>query len=140
MNALICALNTKYVHSSLAPWCLKAGVERYSAGSECYVLEGTVNESEDALIKKIFEYEFHIIGFCTYIWNVERVLSLCKRIKRERSNVITVLGGPEVGYRAENILTENSFVDVVISGEGEEPFARSPNSSRQIMLPLRSLK
>lgn len=121
MKSLICALNTKYVHSSLAPWCLKAGVRYYAPSAECEILEVTINESEQSILDKIFEKEFELIGFCTYIWNVRLVLSLCEKIKRKR-NVKTVLGGPEVSYNAKNILLENPFVDYVISGEGEKPF------------------
>jgi hypothetical protein len=36
---------------------------------------------------------------------------------------LIVLGGPEVSYNAQAILTQNLLVDYVISGEGEKPFA-----------------
>ena len=123
MKALICALNTKYVHSSLAPWCLKAGVREYGRGTDCYIFEGTVNEDEDKLFFKIMEYDADIIGFSTYIWNKKMMLSLAKKVKEAR-NVITVFGGPEVSYNQKEILELYPFVDLVISGEGEEPFGR----------------
>ena len=123
MKSLVCALNTKFVHSSLAPWCLKAGVRKYAPETECAVLEGTINESEQSILARIMEKEFEIIGFCTYIWNVQLVLSLCEKIKAKR-NVKIVLGGPEVSYNAKEILEKHPFVDYVISGEGEEPFGR----------------
>lgn len=122
MKALICALNTKYVHSSLAPWCLKAGIQKYSPSVKCEVLESTINEPEELILQKILKKDFDIIGFCTYIWNVNLVLSLCRSIKKNRSIKI-VLGGPEVSYNAKDILEKNSCVDYVISGEGELPFA-----------------
>ena len=121
MKALICSLNTKYVHSSLAPWCLKAGVEKYSNGAECEVFESTINESEEKIISEISRREFDIIGFCTYIWNAQMVLSICEKIKLIK-NAKIVLGGPEVSYNAYEILNKNSFIDYVISGEGEKPF------------------
>ena len=127
MKSLICALNTKYVHSSLAPWCLKAGVYEYAKNTECRVLEATINESTDSILEKILGCEFDIIGFCTYIWNVEKVLSLCKMVSEKRENATIVLGGPEVSYRAKDILEENPCVSLVISGEGEEPFGRLCN-------------
>ena len=81
MKVLICALNTKYVHSSLAPWCLAAGIEQYAKGVEWEIYESTVNEDYDTVLDAIMQYDFDLIGFCTYIWNIERVLSLSKRIK-----------------------------------------------------------
>jgi len=125
MKVLICAINTKYVHSSLAPWCLKAGVDAYT-DCECGVYESTINESREKILADILSYDFDLIGFCTYIWNKEIVLYLCEKIKEKREAVI-VLGGPEVSYNASSVLRENAFVDYVISGEGEEIFARLCN-------------
>jgi radical SAM superfamily enzyme YgiQ (UPF0313 family) len=122
MKVLICALNTKYVHSSLASWCLKAGVDAYT-DCECKVYESTINESPEKILSCILSEEFDIIGFCTYIWNKETVLYLSEKIKEMRGTTI-VLGGPEVSYNAGEILRESPFVDYVISGEGEEIFAR----------------
>ena len=45
MKAVLFALNAKYIHSSLAPWCLLAGVEAAGPAGVCAeVREGTVNE------------------------------------------------------------------------------------------------
>ena len=47
MKAVLFALNAKYIHSSLAPWCLLAGVEAAGPAGVCAeVREGTVNEPE----------------------------------------------------------------------------------------------
>ena len=35
-----------------------------------------------------------------------------------------VFGGPEVSYNAGDVLNDCRFVDYVLAGEGEEPFAR----------------
>jgi hypothetical protein len=92
MKVLICALNTKYVHSSLAPWCLKAGVDAYT-DCECKVYESTINESPEKILSCILSEEFDIIGFCTYIWNKETVLYLSEKIKEMRGTTL-VLGDP----------------------------------------------
>ena len=78
MKSLICALNTKYIHSSLAPWCLKAGAEMYAENCDCQIFESTINEDFDSLLKKITEYDFDLIAFSTYIWNKNLVLKLAK--------------------------------------------------------------
>ena len=122
MKALICALNTKYVHSSLAPWCLKAGAELYS-DSECTVYESTVNEDTVRIFRDIMSHSIDLVAFCVYIWNKEKVLTLCRMIK-ERRDVKIVLGGPEVSYNASEILNSHPCVDYIITGEGEEPFGR----------------
>lgn len=129
MKTVICCLNSKYIHSSLAPWCLFAGVRAYcSAEVSAKVIEGTVNESRDAVFARLYAENADVVGFCTYIWNVNAVLELSERLKLENPNVQIVLGGPEVSYRAEQVLSAYSFVDFVVSGEGEYPFAALLNA------------
>lgn len=129
MKTVICCLNSKYIHSSLAPWCLFAGVRAYcSAEVTAKVIEGTVNEPCDAVFARLLAENADVVGFCTYIWNVNSVLELAERLKLENPNVQIVLGGPEVSYRAEQVLHDYPFVDFVVSGEGEYPFAALLNA------------
>ncbi|MBQ2823466.1 MAG: DUF4080 domain-containing protein [Oscillospiraceae bacterium] len=125
MKVVFVALNSKYSHASLAPWCLLAGIKKYAESDvEAFVCEGTVNEKEDVLFERVMGFEADLIGFCTYIWNVKTVLKLAERVKKARPGIVIVLGGPEVSYNAEDVLLKNDFVDCVVSGEGEEPIAR----------------
>lgn len=125
MHTVICCLNSKYIHSSLAPWCLLAGVKAYCREDvTAKVVEGTVNEPLTAVLARITEHMPQTIGFCTYIWNVTAVLALAERLKAQNSNVKIVLGGPEVSYRAQEVLERYPFIDFVLSGEGEKPFAQ----------------
>ncbi len=127
MKVLLCAINSKYIHSSLAPWYLYASA-KINTQAQCEILELTINEKLDEIFKKIYSKDFDVIGFSTYIWNVNLVLDLAKNIKENR-NVRILLGGPEVSYNAKEILSKYSFVDYVISGEGEEPFAELLNNA-----------
>ncbi len=125
IRAVICGINSQYIHSSLAPWCLLAGIRAFSdtANVSAEVVEGTVNESEDALLSRILDRSADVIGFCCYLWNISVVLRLTTRIKERCPNTVIVLGGPEVSYRAGTLLRDEPSVDYVLSGEGERPFA-----------------
>lgn len=123
IKALICAINSKYIHSGLSVWCLAGGLERYAPEIEYEIMECTINESYNQLLTKITENSFDVIGISTYIWNVELVLRLTKDIKLQSPATI-ILGGPEAGYNAKEILEKNSEIDYVIAGEGEESFAK----------------
>lgn len=124
MKAVICCLNSKYIHSSLAPWCLLAGVRAYCCeGISAKVLEGTVNEPREAVLNRLYSECADVIGFCTYIWNVTAVLELAEQIKSQCPHIKIALGGPEVSYRARQVLEDYPFVDFVNCGEGERPFA-----------------
>lgn len=125
MHTVICCLNSKYIHSSLAPWCLLAGVKAYCRENvTAKVVEGTVNEPPAAVLARITENMPQTIGFCTYIWNVTAVLALAEQLKAQNPDVKIVLGGPEVSYRAKEVLERYPFIDFVLSGEGERPFAQ----------------
>ncbi len=125
MHAVICGINSQYIHSSLAPWCLLAGVRAYAdTAVTAEVIEGTVNESPDAVFTRIVEKAPQVVSFSCYIWNIETVHRLTIRLKQELPELVVVWGGPEVSYRAGNVLREQPAVDYVLSGEGERPFAQ----------------
>ncbi len=120
MKIVICALNSKFVHSSLAPWYLKSSCGEFA---NCAVVEGTINECVETVFGRITAENPDLVAFSTYIWNLSYVLELGKRLKEE-FGVKVLLGGPEVSYNAFEILENHNFVDYVISGEGEVPFAQ----------------
>lgn len=129
MKAAICCLNSKYIHSSLAPWCLLAGIRAYChAEVSAKVIEGTVNEPQTAVLTRISRENPDVVGFCTYIWNVTAVLAIAAGLKQQNDHIQIVLGGPEVSYNAAEVLQKNPPVDYVISGEGERPFAELLNA------------
>ncbi len=119
MKIVIGCLNSKYIHASLAPWCLKSGVEKYCKSHvESKVFESTVNGDVIAFADNILKENPKLVSFSCYIWNITKTLEVCKYLK-ENSDSIIVLGGPEVSYRAEMVLKEYDFIDYVLCGEGE---------------------
>ena len=123
-NVVICSLNSQYIHSSLAPWCLLAGLEEYvHVGINAVVIEGNINETPRNILDRILSHRPALVGFCCYIWSINEVFELVKSLKQELSECIIVLGGPEVSYSAGEVLRSAPSVDYVISGEGEKPFA-----------------
>ena len=122
MNIIIACLNSKYIHASLAPWCLLSGVRAFCESSvNAKVMEATINSDINAFAQQIIEGKPDAVSFSSYIWNIEKTLELAEIIK-EKTNCTIILGGPEVSYRAKNILENYSFIDFVLSGEGEKSF------------------
>ena len=110
------------MHRSSAPWCLLAGVRAFAKGDAyAQVVEGTVNGDLDAFADGIIEKRPDAVSFCCYIWNVTETLYVCKRVKAALG-CVTVLGGPEVAYRADDVLSRYGYVDYVLAGEGEYCF------------------
>ncbi len=122
-KAVICALNSKYIHSSLAPWYLYTAFKGADIENcECKVIEGTINEKTENIYDRIQSEEPQIVAFSCYIWNIERALTLAEKLKEK--GITIALGGPEVSYRQRGILEKYPFVDFVLSGEGEVIFPK----------------
>ena len=117
---MFCCLNSKYIHSSLAPWCIYTSSKlRCLDGIECEVVEGTVNEADELVLNRIMSVKPDAVAFSCYIWNIGKVLSLSSDIKKLNSDTVIILGGPEASYRQREILENYTYIDYVISGEGE---------------------
>lgn len=122
MKVIIACLNSKYIHASLAPWCLLSGVREFCAFSvDAKVMESTINSDITVFAEQIINEKPDVVSFSSYIWNIEKTLEIAKLIK-EKTDCAIILGGPEVSYRAKNVLESYSFVDFVLSGEGEKSF------------------
>ena len=124
LNVTLCSVNSKYAHSSLAPWCLLAGVREYSHHSHSVrVVDGTINETVADVVDRICVSNPDLVGFCCYIWNIEFVKSAVVLLKQKLPDCTVVFGGPEVSYNVKEVFDCCDDVDFVISGEGELPFA-----------------
>ena len=122
MKVIIGCLNSKYIHASLAPWCLLSGVKAFAKNDyDAKVFESTINGNIHDFAQKIIDENPQVISFCCYIWNITGTLEICKEIK-ENLDCKIVLGGPEVAYRPQDILEKYDFIDFVLSGEGEWNF------------------
>ncbi|MBO5420454.1 MAG: DUF4080 domain-containing protein [Clostridia bacterium] len=122
MKVVIACLNSKYVHASLSPWCLLAGVREFAKSShDTTVMESTINGDIISFAEKIINEKPDVVAFSCYIWNITKTLEICSVLKRTHGCKI-VLGGPEVAYRPKDVLEKYSFVDFVLSGEGEWSF------------------
>jgi len=120
MKTLIVALNSKYIHSALAPWYLKAFCTENQG--EVKVIEFTINEHLDSVLSVISPERADVVAFSCYIWNIENVLKISENIKKVSPHVKIVLGGPEVSFEVERFMQHNLSIDYIIMGEGEASF------------------
>lgn len=116
MKFLIAAINSKYIHTSLAVRCLYAMVkDRFDVVTDEY----TINDSINSVLAAVYRHGADVVCISCYIWNFGMVTSLCDNLKKAAPNVKIILGGPEVTYTARETLQENDFADIVMMGEGE---------------------
>ena len=123
MKVIISTLNSKFVHASLSPWCLLAGVREFSKKSyNALVLESTINGDIEEFANQILNEKPDVVAFSCYIWNITKTLEICRIINQNCACKI-VLGGPEVAYRQKDVLEKYPYVDYVLAGEGEWTFS-----------------
>lgn len=120
MKTLLVAINSKYIHSSLAVWYLKENCGKNNG--ELKVIEFTINDIKDSVLASIFLEKADNVAFSCYIWNVSFVLDIARNLKKVSPGIKIILGGPEVSYDPKTILEDNKFIDFIIAGEGEITF------------------
>jgi Fe-S oxidoreductase len=124
-TCVISTLNSKFIHSSLAPWYLLAGVREFCGDDiSATVIEGTINDDIAAVCARIVAAKPNAVGFGCYIWNIAQTKALAAMIKSALPEAAVIFGGPEVSYNQAEVLRDNPAVDFVLSGEGEEVLPR----------------
>lgn len=126
MKVILTTLNSKFIHSCLAIRYLKSYIEDIIT---IELKEYTINQNIDFIASDLYKCKPDIIGFSTYIWNLNETLKICEILKIVNPNIKIILGGPEVSYDGVEVLKNNPFIDFIVYGEGEETF-------RELMEPL----
>lgn len=62
-----------------------------------------------------------VLALSCYVWNVLELMDAAQLLKADRPGVHVVVGGPEVGPIAAQVLQQHAAVDVVVKSEGEGP-------------------
>lgn len=127
MKLAVCCLNSKYIHASLAPWCLFSSLKSLHPEIDASVVEATINNDVISVAESIINGGYNTISFTCYIWNITKTLEICRLIK-SKINATIILGGPEVSYNAEDVLKKNDYIDFVLCGEGEETYPQLINA------------
>jgi radical SAM superfamily enzyme YgiQ (UPF0313 family) len=126
MKTVLVGINSKYIHTCLAVWYLKANVNKdknfNDDKNKITIKEFTINDSKDNILSEIYKEKPDILAFSCYIWNTEMIQRLSREISQLLPECIIILGGPEVSYDAERVLDKNNVISFVLCGEGEEVF------------------
>ncbi len=77
---------------------------------------------ENELKRRIIDYKPDIVGIRVMFINYYYAMQIAKIVKYSSPNTIVSIGGPHATLLGKEILEENSYVDVLIKGEGELSF------------------
>lgn len=87
------------------------------------VLELPRDQSPAQLAALLAERQADVVGLSCYIWNGRSLIAAARELKRLQPGVRIVMGGPEVGPIARDVITAEPSIDVIVRSEGEVPFA-----------------
>jgi len=113
------ALHAGYSHSSLALQSIAAFLRDGASYTDIRIFESLVNRNQQSLLEQLVALQPALIGFSTYLWNVQESLHLIGLLDQLLPDTLLLLGGPEAGPRAEELLEKHPGIDFIIDGEGE---------------------
>lgn len=122
MNISLIGINSKYIHSNPAIYSLAsyAGDDRYIK-----VLEYTINQPYEEIREQLFrDASDSVLMFSCYIWNITIVMQLVKDMAVLCPQSDIWLGGPEVSYRARELMEEYPQIKGIMISEGEIAFKK----------------
>lgn len=120
MKALLIGINSKYIHPSVSLYQLKANTTY-----ECDLIELTIKDSIETIINKLKQFDlntYQIFACSAYLWNIDKYLELSPILKQLNPTAKIVFGGPEVAYDSKYFLSNFSYIDYILEGEGENSF------------------
>lgn len=119
MKILLAAVNARYSHTNLALRLIREALAKESIPSS--LTEFTINTPLSFAAETIYRNAPDLLAFSAYLWNIEMILRLIRRLRPVLPQTRFVLGGPEAEDRAEE-LVHFGAVDLILTGEGETNF------------------
>ena len=100
--------NRGYINANVeyAPALLSGYINANFPGNYCETLPNVLSSlcSDELIFRYILNLSFDMVCFTSYLWNIERNLTIASKIKDHNSNIQIFFGGPEIahGYFALN--------------------------------------
>lgn len=117
MKILFVSINSKYIHTLLAPRYLIANCK----AEDMSVFETNINVPLNETVSSVYSIKPDIIAISTYIFNTAYVERFLAEIRKVLPNSVLIVGGWEAAARVEHFL---NLADFIIRGEGETVFSR----------------
>lgn len=124
MKIVLVAINAKYIHANLAVYSIREYARQMlteRTDIEIEIVEYTINQRIETILSDLYEKHADVLACSCYIWNIQYVKDILLLIKKLLPNIQLWLGGPEVSYQSETLLSDYQ-ADVIMVGEGEETF------------------
>lgn len=115
---LLCTLNARYAHASLALRWLRANLGQWREASEIH--EYTLGDRATEVAERLIARNPVLVAFSVYIWNVTEITRIVRVLRAIRPELPLVVGGPEVSHDCTGL--ELADLATVVAGPGERVF------------------
>ena len=75
---------------------------------------------DGAVVEWVRQTEATIVGFTSYMWNIERNIRIARRLKLRNPDMFIIFGGPEIDHN--HWMLDEPAIDLLVVGEGEHTF------------------
>ena len=120
MKTVLFAYNASHYHTCLSIRALRSAARDLPSHPEVRILEFSLKDKRDSVLYSLYRENADVYGFSAYVWNITETLYVAESLKKLRPECRIFFGGPEVSYKADEILEKYPFIDTVMIGEGEE--------------------
>ncbi|MCL2170352.1 MAG: B12-binding domain-containing radical SAM protein [Defluviitaleaceae bacterium] len=115
-KVVLLAINSKYIHSTLAVWLIAGSIAHHDA----VVVETNINQSDGDILTAVCAHNPDVVGISTYIWNAGKLPGILEELRARLPDAALVLGGPEAAHNVDYWLSLGA--DHVLVGAGESTF------------------
>ncbi|MCX6811964.1 MAG: B12-binding domain-containing radical SAM protein [Candidatus Berkelbacteria bacterium] len=119
-------INNSFANQCYFPYSvgiLQAFNQRYTEEPDRFEFLPSIYSRVSATIAVESLLKADIACFSVYAWNMKISQKIAGELKKNKSEMLIVFGGPQVPSReTENFLRENPFIDIVCHDEGEQVF------------------
>ena len=121
MKLLLCTLNARYTHFSLALRYLRAALS--DSGHEVILREYLINQNLHQIVLDLAMQQPDVLLCSVYIWNSRQFAALLPDVRSLLPGLRIIVGGPEVAWQPQDWLHKVPQTDLVVSGPGESAMA-----------------
>lgn len=118
-KVVLISIDSRFIHTNIALRYMKEFTK--DLNYDCIIREYTLQSPVMDMLDDILDDEPDMVGFSTYIWNVDQVTRISHLLRLAQPGIRILFGGPEVSWNPEESLMDLKG-DYVVAGEGEATY------------------
>src|SRR5258708_5220239 len=129
MRIVLATQHANRVFIPLALMYLKASLvgRRVCAPDEIAIVEFDADAPPETIAHALIAARPDVVGLSCYVWNITKTLAAGRLVKAQLPEVRIVLGRPEVGPVAADVLERHPFVAAIFHSDAEVPLPALPH-------------